>query len=268
MSVLKRSMLFALFASLVISAVPASAVTITDDTNDVMYFEFDPLTGDEKSLTVVNNPNIDITSVSYTITGSEITLTMKVKGAIEDSDLIIYYIYFGMINETDNSIDKHYVATYRNEESYYSYFTSGGGMPTDSDWLANPVSGNTFTATFEMVDFDPKFEIWGITTEYTIDPMSSDVPFDWTNRWMDFTSNFFDLFPSEDDEDDVDEDEPDIDDDDEDTTDDNEDIILPNDDDTVGDGNGDTGGGTPGFEILVFIVALTISFIILKRKKL
>jgi hypothetical protein len=122
--------------------------------------------------------------------------------------------------------------------------------------LTDPVSGNTFSATFEIAHFDPSFELWGVTIEHTIDPMSSEDPVDY---WTDVTTNYFELFPSEDEEDDVDEEEPEIDD---------EDVISPNGDDTGGNGNGDKGGETPGFELLAVIVAFAITFIILRRKKL
>ena len=132
MSVWKGSiLLFVVFTLLVLSAVPASAVTITDDTDDVMYGEY----GDEEyGGAVVSRPNIDIKSVSYTITGSEITLTMTVKGTIEDSDLIGYFICYGMVNETDKSVQNCYMASYGNGLGSYGYFISGisgGLLPID-----------------------------------------------------------------------------------------------------------------------------------------
>jgi len=248
MSVWKGCMLFVVFTLLVLLAVPASAVTITDDLDDVTHT--DPDVGE--LFIVANKPNIDITSVSYTITGSELTLSMTVKGTIEDSDSILYSIYYGTWNETLNGIPtltspgiRYYMATYSNG---YGRFGNRLIEPSDSPTylprgeLTDPVSGNTFTATFEIADFDSTFEVWGATLESKL------------GTWMDFA-----VIYSGDDDDDVEPDEED---------DDNEDIILPNGDDTDGDGNGDKGGGTPGFEILAFIVALAIAFIILKRKKL
>lgn len=267
MRLMKRSMLFLILAVLVISALPASAVTIIDDTNDVLYYSWYQVD------TVANKPNIDITSVSYTIIDSEITLTMTVKGIIEDSDLISYVIYFGTVDEYGDIFmipcRSCYQVVYANEYSYYVY----GGLdnlsmePGDFGELTDPVSGNTFTATFEITHFDPEFEVFGKVIEMDPDPMHTidNISF----FWMDVTTNLLSLLPSVYDEDISDEDESDVDDEDENTTDDDEDIIPENGDGTDGDGNGDTGGGTtPGFEILVFIVALAIAFIILKRKKL
>lgn len=266
MSVWKGSiLLFVCAAVLLLSTITVSAVTITDDTDDVWYYNFP----EYEVGTVANKPNIDITSVSYTIIGSEITLTMTVKGIIEDSDLISYVIYFGTVNESGDIFlspcRPGYQVVYSNEHGYYSYFGLDGFSmePGDFGELTDPVSGNTFTATFEIAHFDPAVEVLGKVME--ADPMFLTDAF--SVFWMDVTSNLLSLLPSIDDEDGVDEDEP-IDDEDEDTTGDDEDIILPNGDDTDGDGNGGNGGGTPGFEILAFIVALAIAFIILKRKKL
>ncbi|ENO12219.1 hypothetical protein MBGDC06_00737, partial [Thermoplasmatales archaeon SCGC AB-539-C06] len=119
--------------------------------------------------------------------------------------------------------------------------------------------GNTIIFTFTRSGSTEIGEIVGYTMENSED---------YIQGWADYAPNDFSTWFSGDDDDAVDEDESDEDDEDEDTTGDDEDIILPNGDDTDGDGNGDKGGGTPGFEILAFIVALAIAFIILKRKKL
>jgi hypothetical protein len=260
----RRSILFTILVSLIISSLPASAVTITDDAEDVMYY------GEYQLDTVANKPNLDITSVSYSITGSEITLTMTVKGIIEDSDLISYVIHFGTVDENGSfyfPCKPGYQVVYSNNYGAYSYFGLDGFSMEQGDYgeLTNPVSGNTFTATFEIAHFDPAFEVSGMIMG--ADPMHA-TDEELAFFWMDVTSNLLSFTTGEDDEDDNDEDESDIDEGDEDTTGDDEDIITPNGDDTGGDGNGDTGGGTPGFEIITFMVAITIMFIILKRKKL
>ena len=100
-----------------------------------------------------SKPNIDITSVSDTITGSEATLTMTVAGTIEDSDKIMYYIMM-------TSDESYYTAYYVDGESYC---IGTGGYPIE---LLNPVSGNTFTATFEIDNPGATYTVHGYTIEY------------------------------------------------------------------------------------------------------
>ena len=184
----KRSiLLFVGLAILSMSTITVSAVTITDDIDDVWYrwYEYDPTTGTEELPLVANKPNIDITSVSYTITGSELTLTMTVDGTFEDSALIGYMIYFG--NGTFMSpSSRYYVASYSNGSGEY------GALDMEEyayGNLTNPISGNTFTATFEMIaDLDPTFELWGLAAEHKEVYEEGDT-FEWD--WMDYAPNSY-----------------------------------------------------------------------------
>ena len=264
MNVWKGSMLFVVLTLLLMSAVPASAVTVTDDMDDVLYYR------EYQVDTVVNKPNLDITDVSYTIIDSEISLTMTVKGMIEDSDLISYAIYFGRVDEYGDIFllpcEQCYQVVYSNEHCYYGYFgIDGPGMePGDFGELTDPVSGNTLTATFEIAHFDPAFEVSGRVIE--ADPDQINVTDELGGLWIDVTTNLLSLLSGGDDEDGNDEDESDVDTTDEDTSGDDEDIILPNGNDT--DGNGGNGSGTPGFEGFIAFVTLLIIAIILRKKRI
>ena len=178
-------MFVGILAILSMSAVTVSAVTITDDIDDVWYRWYEPTTGTEELPLVANKPNIDITSVSYTITGSELTLTMTIDGTFEDSELIGYTIYFGIFNNSLYSPDsRYYAASYSNGSAYYSTW----GMEEFSyGIITNPISGNTFTATFEIADLDPTFELWGFVMEFLEAYEEGDTSYSWD--WMDVVPN-------------------------------------------------------------------------------
>jgi len=212
MGVWKRSiLLFVGISVLLLSTLTVSAES--DSTGDVWHYYALSETNWGWEAHTGSKPNIDITSVSDTITGSEATLTMTVAGTIEDSDKIIYYIIM-------TSGGSSYTAYYADGESYC---IGSGGYPSP---LVDPVSGNTFTATFEIDDPGVTYTVHGYTIEYKeaggegLGEMWQDYAPDTYSPWY-----------------------------------------------TGGDGNGGTGGGTPGFETLAVIAAIGVALIILRRRK-
>ena len=109
MKLWKSSMLIVGVVVLLLSTLTVSAES--DSTGDVWHYYALSETNWGWEAHTGSKPNIDITSVSDTITGSEATLTMTVAGTIEDSDKIIYYI---MMTAGGSS----YMAYYADEESY------------------------------------------------------------------------------------------------------------------------------------------------------
>lgn len=260
MKLWKSSMLIIGVAILILSSIPVSAETETDPTGDIYHWRYSetawswgPYDGDK--------PNIDITSVSYEINGQQATLEMTVDGSIQDSENFIYFI--------------HIVS---DEGTYQAFYTNGLGMyggtlgyQGQGGMLDNPVSGNTFTAVFDIQDPDATFTVWGEAIEYT--SLEDTQTSEWWGDWAPAT--YAPWYTGEDEEitcyrcnpqtgelesDIFEGDEcptgwqaspPDCEDD---TTEEN------------GNDNGD-GDGTPGFEALALISAVAIALMILRRRK-
>ncbi len=216
-------LLFVGLAILVMSAVTVSAVTETDTIDDVY---------DGTSETFGSRPNIDITTVTYELSGDTVTLSMTVNGNIVDSGYILYSIF------TNGTSLSGYVAQYQNGTGYVLKDTT----IIDSEVLVS--QGNTIIFTFTRSDLTGIGEIWGSAMENSED---------YSQGWLDYAPNSFSPYYSGDDDDDTGDDDDDTGDDD--------------DDDTDGDGNGGNGGGIPGFEAIAVIAAIAVALIILRRKK-
>ncbi|MEF8879307.1 MAG: Heimdall-CTERM domain-containing surface protein [Candidatus Thermoplasmatota archaeon] len=153
-----RRTILVIGAVVCILTISGTVAAINDDTGDVWHYKetnggwsWDKYSGEK--------PNIDITDVSQSTNGNETTLTMKVNGEIENSENIEYWMYL----KNDNS---DYYAHYSNKNG-----TVGGNTPSGifSYQLENPVSGNTFTATFELDNPDASYELWGYSAETVSD---------------------------------------------------------------------------------------------------
>ena len=215
--------LFIGLVALLLSTITASSLTVTDDIDDVYS---------SVSETFGSKPNVDITTMTYELSGDSVTLTMTVKGNIVDSGYITYTIW------TNSTLLSGYTAQYNNGTGFV---LKDMGDMVDSDFLVS--QGNTIIVTFTLSDSTEVETLVGYAME------SSEG---YVDAWADYAPSSFSPWYSEDDDD-----EP-IDDDDE---------PIDDGDDTAGDGDGDKGGGTPGFEAVAVIVALAIIFIILRRKK-
>ncbi|MCK4475519.1 MAG: PGF-CTERM sorting domain-containing protein [Methanophagales archaeon] len=91
--------------------------TVNDGTGDVMHWHFSKNAWGWS----YNNerPNIDITQIKMSDSGGIITLTMKVKGTIIDSERMITYMFFIVDDKGTATIDDDstYVINYVNGES-------------------------------------------------------------------------------------------------------------------------------------------------------
>ena len=216
MKLWKSSMLIVGVVVLLLSTLTVSAES--DDAGDVWHWRVSETAWSWEHSG--GKPNIDITSVSYTITGSEATLTMTVAGTIEDSEEIIYYMHLVGDDETT-----YYQAFYVNGEGMVMGY---GGYSGFFEQLENPVSGNTFTATFEIDNPDATYSVWAYSGEY------AEVGDESGEAWWDYAPNTYSPW-------------------------------YTGGDGNGGDNGG--GGGTPGFETLAVIAALGAAFIILRRRK-
>ena len=238
MKIWRSSLLIIGLSVLVLSGFSVSAETITDGTNDIYHWHYSETSWNWEYNTG-GKPNIDITQVTYTISGNQLILTLVVDGAIEDSELISYFAYYNSDSEESS-----YWMSYTNGEGLSMYSSAnGGGMG-----ITPTVSGNTLSCTFDdFVGDSADFEAYGFAYQY------SDTGNEATSEhWSDYApDSYFEgddsgSTPSGSGSDDYDD---------------------------SGSGNGETGGGnnnrpsTPGFETLAVIAAIGVAFIILRRRK-
>lgn len=247
----KKSILFfAGFIALILFCGNVSAVSVSDGTGDVWKQKL----GSWDSTT--SREDVDVTSLSYEISDSEITATLTVKGEIQSDANHMYYIYL------ENS-----------SVSYYAMFAVGQGTWINIDnpigesgTLSNPVSGNTFTATFEISNSDASFDLWG----YAMETVG-------TEAYHDYAPNSYAPYYEGGSTEDSGTDEG---------TDSNDSEDTQNGEDntggTEGDGEtdagsententedtaGDSDSGTPGFEILTLVASVAIALILLRKRK-
>lgn len=229
---IRRSVLVA-GAIVCILALSGTVAALNDDTGDVWHYQetdggwsWDKYSG--------NKPNLDITEVSSSFDGNKATLTLKVNGEIENSQDISYWIYL----EGDNS---DYGAQYSNNQGWVAGEGEASGF---YHMLNDPVSGDTFTATFEVDTPDDSYSVYG----YTLESTSSE------EKWGDYAPADYAPWDSGDD-----------------GTDDGD--TDGEDDNTDGTDNGGTDnggdGGMPGFEILPLFgaIGILLLFFTMKRKR-
>ena len=227
---------------MVLSSMIVSAdKTESDPTGDVAHWEY--TTGQWGwNYNIGNKPNIDITEISYFVSGDQLTLTLKVDGTIQSSELNWYWAFL-------NTSDANYWMSWMEGE--------GGGMAMNIEegsmqWDLEPeiaVSGNTLSCTFDVVGSDySNAELWGYSTEYV---EAGDTTSEWWGDWAPETHSPF-WGEGGDDDDGGDGDDND----------------GGDGDDNDGGSSGSSGSsGTPGLEAIAVLAAVGISLIILRRRK-
>jgi len=231
MKIWKSSLCLVGFAVIMLSCFTASASSITDGTNDIWHWT---QTGTTWSWVgnVGNKPNIDITEVSYSVNDNKITISLQVSGDIQTSDKITYWVFF-------NTTDTQYWLSYMNG--------TGGGFGMKDVFNITSVenvtiSGGTLSVVLDVVGDTTKVDLWGYAWEYTT--TFGDITNEWWGDWV--PNEKFTQAP-DDGSDDTD-----------------------GDDDTDGtqDSDDSTGGkGTPGFEVIVFIAAVAVTLLLLRRRQ-
>jgi hypothetical protein len=179
---------------------------------------------------VVSKPNIDITTMTYELKMNNVTLTMTVDGNISDSETVQYSITLS--NDINSST------------GYTMYYTNGTGRvlkdwssQVDSNiWISNE---NTIVVTFELSENEiSDFNLFmGFNTEYNEDTKElqwvDSAPDDYVTAWYggEVDDNI--------------------------TNDNNE-----TNDDTI---NEKKNGGTPGFQFLLVLLAISL-YLFWKKK--
>lgn len=252
-NILKNGMIIAGLLALILSSVSISAETATDDTGDVWVYELGT-TGMTYRQYSGTRDNVDVTSVSYEISDSTVTATLTVAGEIVNDAYYTYMIYL------ENPSGQ-----------YYASYSAGSGIYMGTDKymgalgeLNDPVSGDTFTAIFEIDYPEDSFELYGFASE-TVDA---------TEQYHDYAPNMFAPYyeGSTDDDEPVDDTDPGEDTETEDTDDtgktDSNDLNSDESTDKVDntDPNIDGDKGTPGFGVFVLIAAFVAAVFIIKRR--
>lgn len=217
------------------SCFTVAATSISDGTGDVWHWA-KSVSGTSWSWqgNVGNKPNIDITEVSYTVNQDKITLSLKVSGAIQTSDKVVYYIFY-------NSTDTQYMLSYSNG--------TGGGWGMKGMNYASAenftsgnvtISGGTLSVVLNVLGDTSKVELWGWAAEYTTTVGPSQTANEWWGDWAPNTKLPF---------------------------------TPPTGGNTGNNTGGDntsgnnTGTKTPGFEVLPLIAAVAIATILLRRRR-
>lgn len=243
------------FAIIVSYGMTASAESITDSTGDIYHWHqtggaygWDTNVGDK--------PNIDITEISYTVSGDQVTITLDVVGTIVSSELVSYWAYL-------NTSDSNYYMAWNNGQGV------GWGASTDEgsyqmDYTPEiTASGGTITATYDVIGtFETGIEVWGWAAEYTT---YGDMSNEW---WADWAPESYSMY-DEDDSSDTSGDDTDTDDSNQDSDNDtNGDGTDTTNENSESDDDGkDSSSGTPGFEFLALIAAFSAIIILVKKRK-
>jgi len=248
-NITKTGVFIAGFFALILLSMSIPAETATDDTGDVWVYEIGTagMTYNQYSGT---RDNVDVTSVSYEISDSTVTATLTVAGQIVNDVYHTYMIYL------ENPSGQ-----------YYASYSAGGGVYMGTDKymgalgeLNDPISGNTFTAIFEIDYPEDSFELYGFASESV----------DATEQYHDYAPNMFAPYY----EGSTDDDEP-VDDSDPGDSTDTDDTENGDDTDKTDPGDTNTEGqttttpppsGTPGFEFLALIAAFAAILFIVKKR--
>ena len=229
-----------------------SAETTTDPTGDVYHYRY---TGGVYGwdYNVADKPNIDITDIAYTINGDQVTLTVTVAGTIANSELVSYWTYL-------NTSDSNYMFSWMNNEGIgWGTNTNEGSYQMDFEPDIT-VSGNTISATYDVVGTFSNPDVWGWAAEYT---SYGDTNAEWWADWVpNDESPYYDEYSG---------DSGDTSGDDTDTGDTGSDDTGSTDSGETDSGDQNTNAppptGTPGFEFIFLIAAVGLLSVVLRKRR-
>jgi len=220
-----------------------SADSMTDTTNDIYHHtwvnegEFWTEYAEEKE-------NIDITSITYSISGGTLSVTMQVVGEFQSSPKHVYsFIY--------NSTDGIYTFSYVAGTGMAAAVGTGDGFDMKTGTVT--VSGNTLSGSIETFGAGEELSALGVAAEYLADYDTITDPTS-IEYYADYAPGTLAPWFGGDTMDD--------------TTDDTADDVTDDTTDDTTEGDESTGGsGTPGFELLTIVAAIGVALILLRKKK-
>jgi len=241
----KRKTILLVFGAsllLMLTAIPVSAETITDPTGDVYHHTW-VVDTEYWTATSEDKPNIDITEVTYSVSGTTLTVTMDVDGTIQNSNKYVYTILY---NSTEG------VQTF----SYAAGIGAAIGIGSGGMQIGTvTASGSTITGTIEISEGSEFISCMGFAFEHLVDYTTLGENITEIEYYADYAPGT--LAPWYESDEPEEPDEP-------------GETEEPSDgEESDGDDgdDGEDGGGTPGFELLAVIAALAIAVIILRRRK-
>ena len=241
----KCSAITIIIAVLLLTGTPAveGQIIMTDDTGDIAY-----LFSSDGQLAWQNysgeKPNIDIIAISYEVNEDKLTLMLEVDGIVEQSVNTSYYIYY--ISE-----EVSYLMSYHNGDGFVAIPTTSGQSMINQ---AVNISENSVYSTFNISESGNNTNIilWGTAIEYTEYGNESK---DWWGDWA--PNSYFHVKSKSDQNESGDDYES------------NETVNNSNKiNETETDNNfTDIPDKTPGFELIILLVAAVVTFIFLKIKR-
>lgn len=204
----------------------ASAESITDGTGDVFHWSQSGTAWSWRA-NIGDKPNIDITEVSYSVNGDNLTLKLEVVGTIQSSEHYWYNAYF-------NSSDTVYMWWWSNGSGFG--MASNQGQQTYDMPQNFTVTEDSISVVFNKLGDTTKVELWGQAHQYTTIGSSQQAD-EWWGDWAPnskFTGGAIN--------------------------------DGGNDGSNVNDGN-TTKKGTPGFETLAVIAAIGLAMVLLRKHR-
>lgn len=240
MRIWKQNILILLFIIIMlVFSYTASAMELDDASGDVYHHTFYDNTwswiefaGEKQS--------VDIDKLTYSISGTTLTVTLELYGDIQDSTSHVYSVIY--IDSESSGI---YTFSYVNGIGT-ALGISQGGFATGEFTK----SGNILTGTIEISGEEVSPSVFGVAAEYLVDYTTITDP-ETIEYYTDYVPAS--LAPWY--------------------------IADAGDGDGDGDGDGGTGngdatsdeekkdGGTPGFELIALVAAIAVALILLKRRK-
>jgi len=164
-----------------IYSVQAADVTITDIQGDVSSIDY--MTQETTVVTshpLINVDNIDIIKATYTNEGAKATVTLQVKGNIENRGKIIDLYDEGSFGNLDfveydfqlTTSDQEYTISYANHSGQYSDGTDTTNL-TSSDYT---VVGDTLTITFPLDSAEEVYDNLSVTSMFVKMNLTSQEP--------------------------------------------------------------------------------------------
>jgi hypothetical protein len=238
MRIWKQNLFILLFTMIMLVFVHSvSAAELDDVQGDVYHHAFSDGTWSWTTY-AEDKPNVDIDKVTYSVSGTTLTVTLELYGDIQESTTHVYSVIY-------NSSGGIYTFSYVNGVGTAIGIDEGGFITGQFT-----KSGNILTGTIEITEEDSSPLIWGVAAEYLVDystivEQSADL--ESIEYYTDYVPGS--LAP----------------------------WFTQNTGDGDGDtGDGDTGdgetsegkqdGGTPGFELITLIAAIAIAFILIRKK--
>jgi hypothetical protein len=213
---------------LICASFTASAINVSDPTGDVSYGNASDYYGE-----VDNRPNVDITQLSVIAKRNSVTLNLTVAGGIQISKDVMYTAYV-------NSTDIQYIMILNNDFIMGVSMDRSSGVREYSNGSVT-VTGDTLSAVFNLRDNTSMVTIYGYTREGTLTQSGPTGVL-----WVDQAKYRF--------------------------TKDSTDTDVNTTNNTSGNNTNDNSGTspgkkTPGFELLSIITAVTITTILLRRRR-